>query len=45
MNGQELFNAIAPRTVKLLEATTIDRGDPYLTFDAEVLISIPEKTK
>ena len=43
MEGTELLKGIVPRTVKSLEATTIDRGDPDLVFDADVLVQIPEK--
>ena len=43
--GHELFNAVAPRTIKSLHDTLASRGDPYLVFDAAVKVALAGQPK
>ena len=39
-DGKELFRGTAPRTIAAIASTLAERGDPKLTFDAEVAVDI-----
>jgi hypothetical protein len=40
--GKTLFNGTPPRTVATMLETLAGRGDPHLTFDAEVRVRLPQ---
>jgi len=40
MNGKNLFTGIVPRTVRSLQSTLAARGDPFLTFDASLTVTV-----
>jgi hypothetical protein len=40
MNGKDLFNGVAPRTLRALHDTLAERGDSFLTFDSAVTVSV-----
>jgi hypothetical protein len=39
--GKELYSGKAARTVAVMVKTLVGPGDPKLTFDAEVSVSLP----
>jgi hypothetical protein len=40
MNGKDLFSGIVPRTVRSLQSTLAERGDPFLTFESSVAVTV-----
>jgi hypothetical protein len=39
-NGKTLYAGVPPRTIKTMLSTLLERGDPKLMFDAEVVVDL-----